>query len=838
MKEKVLKKYTKIPPHLYVERNADLQLKNIIEEMQRPGYVLVARQMGKTNLLFHAKGTLENEKRLFAYIDLSNLYDNEVDCYRNIINIIVESNLGVIGNIENDIDQIRRKSLSPHSEYYRCLKLILNKINCELVIILDEIDALKSISYSDNIFAQIRSTYFSRTNFPEFERLTYVLSGVVEPTELIKDKNKSPFNIGEKIYLDDFTKSEHDDFISKSGLQISTLISNEIYKWANGNPRLTFDICSDVESLVIEGRSVTVDLIEDLIKKKYLTFFDVSPIDHIRELIKNNKQLKNALIALRKGRPEEFTDEIKSKLYLFGIISSNFEGEIRIKNKIIEESLSEEWLTSIKDNTHIDGLIKYSNESYHEAIEIFESVDQDSLSNTDLESNRYFLGLSYFNVKNYKKAMQILSDGFSEEPFVLDYKPYLGVCKIAVGEKNEGISILEEYIKGENHNRAYHIGLLNLAISIDDQNQALNLLEKLFSSTYKASGEKKEYLNKIRSLSLYYQAVIYKKKEDVESALEQINKALEFCNVSDSLFLKYQKYVISQQTDVSIKDDIFKTILSSSILKIESDSHPIGFNKNNLLLYLELAFDKDNLDNFSLLLDYSNKNFLKDITKPEIIYSISKLSKLKRNEILKYLVNNLDETNETLLYKATKEICLIDLANLTDNVHFNKYVELFSGNAFIDPSDIYLFAVAIKSLSDSSEINKALSIAKIIELKLKETIDDETKFESLIIYYWMSNLYFSLRDGKKSMLYADHALELLENSSRKKTSVIDEKGIQTIKNQLLQIKNSHEIFMLLLTSKKFGRNDIVEVKYPDGRIEKKKYKYVEADVLAKKCEIV
>jgi hypothetical protein len=66
--EKILKKYTTIPPHLYVNRKADKQLKSIISDMQRPGYVLVARQMGKTNLLFNAKRTMENESRFFGYV--------------------------------------------------------------------------------------------------------------------------------------------------------------------------------------------------------------------------------------------------------------------------------------------------------------------------------------------------------------------------------------------------------------------------------------------------------------------------------------------------------------------------------------------------------------------------------------------------------------------------------------------------------------------------------------------------------------------------------------------------------------------------------------------------
>ena len=87
---KILKKYTTIPMSLYVTREADKQLKQIIEDMQRPGYVLVARQMGKTNLLFHAKRTLENAERLFIYVDLSNPFSTDRECYRNIIDSITE----------------------------------------------------------------------------------------------------------------------------------------------------------------------------------------------------------------------------------------------------------------------------------------------------------------------------------------------------------------------------------------------------------------------------------------------------------------------------------------------------------------------------------------------------------------------------------------------------------------------------------------------------------------------------------------------------------------------------------------------------------------------------
>ena len=61
---KILKPYTIIPPELYIERDADRQVDNIILDMGRPGYVLVSRQMGKTNLILNAKRRLENENTI------------------------------------------------------------------------------------------------------------------------------------------------------------------------------------------------------------------------------------------------------------------------------------------------------------------------------------------------------------------------------------------------------------------------------------------------------------------------------------------------------------------------------------------------------------------------------------------------------------------------------------------------------------------------------------------------------------------------------------------------------------------------------------------------------
>ena len=125
---------------------------------------------------------------------------------------------------------------------------MLKSLPGKLVIILDEIDALTKTNYSDQIFAQIRSIYFSRVNFNELSRLTYLLSGVIEPTDIIKDPKISPFNIGQKIFLNDFSKEEYYVFLKQSELILTENIAERIFYWTNGNPRMTWDVCSEVEN--------------------------------------------------------------------------------------------------------------------------------------------------------------------------------------------------------------------------------------------------------------------------------------------------------------------------------------------------------------------------------------------------------------------------------------------------------------------------------------------------------------------------------------------------------------------------------------------------------------
>ncbi len=298
---KILKPYTIIPPELYVQRDADKQVKNIITDMGRPGYVLVSRQMGKTNLLLNAKRKLETSSDAFVYVDLSNSFDSAKSCFENIIDIAIDTYPEKFSSIKQLLHDRRNelKDTPPHKQHTNEIRILLKELNDgKLVIILDEIDALTKTNYSDQIFSQIRSSYFaSRINYPEFNNLTYLLSGVVEPSEIIKDPKVSPFNIGQKIYLNDFSRNEFEHFLQISQLSLNLELRDRIFYWTNGNPRITWDLCSAIEN-EIKNNEITIDNIDSIVNDIYLKSFDKPPIDNIREIVKKDREIRNSIIEI------------------------------------------------------------------------------------------------------------------------------------------------------------------------------------------------------------------------------------------------------------------------------------------------------------------------------------------------------------------------------------------------------------------------------------------------------------------------------------------------------------------------------------------------------------
>src|SRR5207249_9543576 len=100
--------------------------------------------------------------------------------------------------------------LGPLQRWMRAVReVVLADGTDPVVLFLDEIDAVRSLPFStDEFFAAIRECYNRRSQDPAFVRLTFCLLGVATPSDLIQDTRTTPFNIGKRIELTDFTEAE------------------------------------------------------------------------------------------------------------------------------------------------------------------------------------------------------------------------------------------------------------------------------------------------------------------------------------------------------------------------------------------------------------------------------------------------------------------------------------------------------------------------------------------------------------------------------------------------------------------------------------------------------
>jgi hypothetical protein len=192
----------------YVVREADHALLEGLQSGQFC-YVLTSRQMGKSSLMVRTAARLRQEGTKCVLLDLTAIGMNlsEERWYDGLLNMV-----GAQLDLEDELDDFWRSHtrLGPIHRWMRALReVVLNRIPGQVVLFLDEIDIVRSLPFStDEFFAGIRHCYNTRTEDPEMERLTFCLLGVTTPSDLIRDTRTTPFNIGRRIELNDFTPEE------------------------------------------------------------------------------------------------------------------------------------------------------------------------------------------------------------------------------------------------------------------------------------------------------------------------------------------------------------------------------------------------------------------------------------------------------------------------------------------------------------------------------------------------------------------------------------------------------------------------------------------------------
>ena len=232
----------------YVRRRADEDLFSALLSGEFC-YILTSRQVGKSSLMIHTVMRLQEREVCTGIIDLTSLGQNLTveQWYRGMLN-----RAGIQLGLEDELDEYWHGHcmLPPLERWIAALQHVaLRLLPGPLVIFVDEIDMVRSLPFpTDEFFAGIRACFNRRDSEPELSRLTFCLIGVASPSDLIQDGHITPFNIGRRIELHDFTKQEASALsvgISVSGRNGSTLLQRAVY-WTGGHPYLTQRLCANI----------------------------------------------------------------------------------------------------------------------------------------------------------------------------------------------------------------------------------------------------------------------------------------------------------------------------------------------------------------------------------------------------------------------------------------------------------------------------------------------------------------------------------------------------------------------------------------------------------------
>jgi serine/threonine protein kinase len=310
----------------YIVRPTDNEFLSAITRNDSIVLVKGARQMGKTSLMARGLGLARKTGAKVVLTDFQKLnaaHLQSIDAFF----------LALAGAIADQLDleiapedtwNPRRGASMNFERFMR--REVLSKVESRLVWGMDEVDRVFSCSFASEVFGLFRSWHNERSLDPRgpWQKLTLAIAYATEAHLFITDINQSPFNVGTRLMLEDFTRDQVAELNHRYGSPLKTAGQvDEFCTLLGGHPYLTRRCLHELASRRLDFSAFVTEISRD-----------EGPVgDHLRRILVSLAQdpkLCDVARSLLKGAPSCSAEEFY-RLRTSGIIVGESAREMKFR---------------------------------------------------------------------------------------------------------------------------------------------------------------------------------------------------------------------------------------------------------------------------------------------------------------------------------------------------------------------------------------------------------------------------------------------------------------------------------------------------------------------------
>lgn len=342
----------------YVVRSADRHLYKALR-LGQLCYILNTRQMGKSSLRVQIMKKLQAEGFACTAIDISVISNFQITLeqwYAGFAYLLV-SGFNLLNKVNIRTWWRERELLSPVQRLSEFIhEVLLTAVTEKIIIFIDEVDSVLDLQFdSSAFFSIIRACYNKRADSSDYQRLNFVLLGVATPSQLIQDRNRTPFNVGQAIQLKGFQVHEAQPLLQGLTKRVSNpqTLLKEVIAWTGGQPFLTQKVCKLI--CTSESPIPTNDeaaYVEELVRSQIIENWESQDqpehLRTIRDRVLNDKQraverLELYRQILHQGQVLAVDSPAETELLMSGLVVK--QGDyLQVNNRIYELVFDEQWI--------------------------------------------------------------------------------------------------------------------------------------------------------------------------------------------------------------------------------------------------------------------------------------------------------------------------------------------------------------------------------------------------------------------------------------------------------------------------------------------------------------